>query len=405
VESFPQIDFEHFHDVELPRRLAEGHARAAAPGLADARPLAFRLAGTGLARTYLPRPGDEPGIDVVPGEEPAETVVSLSPRAWSGLVHDVESPPSLIYHGEAEAVRGDLMGFVAWEALLRALYTGRPVYDASALDLRDRRGEPLDPARGFGLDDDPDDMAHFLREVGYLWIRGAFSSDEVAAFRAAAEHLRAAARPGDQESWWGRDAQGREVLCRVLSAGSEPALRGLPADPRIRRVVDLADAEMASKTAPDARDGVTVLWKNPGVREGLSDLPWHRDCGMGGHASMCPTIVGSIFLAANTPEAGALRFLPGSWRASYRFAEAGDAAAPEGVRVPAEPGDLTIHYGDGWHAAPPPESEEGPFRCCVLVSYERTGAFNHRGERHYNDVLLGSEDGQVQHMSKVASRS
>lgn len=204
---------------------------------------------------------------MLPGEERAETVVELSRRAWSGLVHDVESPPSLVYHGEAASARGELMGFVRWEALLRAPYTGRPIYDADSLDLRDRRGAPLDPARGFALDDDPEDMAHFLRE------------------------------------------------------------------------------------------------------------------------------------------AGALRFLPGSWKASYRLADASDEDAPAGVLVPAEHGDLTIHYGDGWHAAPPPTSRTGPFRCCILVGFEREGAFNHRGERHYNDVLLGSEDGQVRNMTRMAAET
>lgn len=399
---FPDLDFDHFHEVELPRRLAGGHARAAAPGLADAHPLGLRIAGTDRVWTYVPRPGATPSILLERGDTSAATVVTLSLHAWSGLVHDVESPPSLLYHGEVDDVRGDGMGFVRWEALLRAMYTGRPVYDAARVDLRDRRGAPLDPAQGFASDDDPAEMAHFLREAGYLLVKQVFSRDEVARFRAAADALHAAARPGDQQSWWGRNRAGDAVLCRVLSAAVQPALRGLERDPRILRLVALADQKLVPKAGLDERDRVTVLWKNPGVSEGLSDLPWHRDCGMGGHASMCPTIVGSVFLEANTPETGALRFLPGSWRASYRFADASAPDAQIGVLVPAEPGDLTIHYGDGWHAAPPPTREQGPHRCCVLVSYEREGAFNHRGERHYNDVLLGAEDGQVKHMARVA---
>jgi hypothetical protein len=38
------------------------------------------------------------------------------------------------------------------------------------------------------------------------------------------------------------------------------------------------------------------------------------------------------------------------------------------------------------------------------VAYEREGAYNHRGERHYNDVLLGDEHGQVEDMAKIARR-
>ena len=39
------------------------------------------------------------------------------------------------------------------------------------------------------------------------------------------------------------------------------------------------------------------------------------------------------------------------------------------------------------------------------MGFQREGSFNHRGERHYNDVLLGSDDGQIEHMTKVAARS
>lgn len=405
MEPFSEIDFAEYHEQTLPRLLANGHARAAEPGLQGAAPLGLRITETGQAFTYVPHLGAATAIEVVQGEEQAETVVSLSAQVFSNLAQDLESPPSLIYHGEVERVRGDLMGFVRWEPMLRAMYTGRPVYDAARVDLRDRQGARLDPSHGFSQDDDPADMAHFLREVGYLLIKGAFTPEEVNDFRAAADSLRAKARPGDQASWWGRGAADAPVLCRALRGATEPALADLPSDPRILKAVGLADQPMKPKSLGDELDAVTVLWKNPGIEEGLSDLPWHRDCGMGGHASMCPTIVGSIFLEKNTPEAGALRFLPGSWQASYRFADASDTRAEEGVLVPAEPGDFTIHYGDGWHAAPPPTSNSGPFRSCVLVSFEREGAFNHRGERHYNDVLLGDAGGQVKNMTKVAAET
>jgi hypothetical protein len=398
--SFPTLDFKDFHQVELPGRIAAGHGSAAAAGALQLPSLGLRIRETGAACTYAPRAGS---IEVLEGDEGADTLVALAREAWEGLVHDLETPASLLYHGEVERVRGDMMDFVQWEAALRALYTGRPVYDPERVDLRDRRGQPLDPATAFGPDDDLEEMAHFLREVGYLFVKGLFSHDEVERFRVAAAQLHERARPGDGKSWWGRNHRAEEVLCRALQAGVMPALAGLPTDPRILRLVELADTPMLPKIAGDL-DGVTVLWKNPAMKEGLSDLPWHRDCGMGGHASMCPTLVGSIFLTENTPEAGALRFLPGSWKTTYRFAEASDASALAGVRIPAEPGDFTLHYGDGWHTAPPPTSDTGPFRSCVLVSFERQGAFNHRGERHYNDVLLGDEAGQVAQMTQVAAR-
>ena len=346
-----------------------------------------------------------------------ELVVEISHQSWEELVHDLESAAGLIYGNNIECIRGELMHMMEWEPALRWMFTGRPVYDPAAIDLRDSDGDPLDPTRGFTLEDDREEMAHFLRTAGYLWVRNAFSPDEVEALRAEADRLRDAAREGDQESWWGRKSDGDAVLCRVLRAGKEPRMRALQSDPRVTAISALCDVPMVAKMAADERDGVTVLWKQPGVEEGLADLPWHRDCGMGGHASMCPTAVMSIFLGSNTPEAGELRFLPGSWTTSLPFAEAGDPHAPKGVAPPAEPGDLTFHYGDGLHVAPPPTGKQSTdpdrspdgtgvsYRSCILISFAKVGSQHHRGGRHYNDVLLGSEDGQVAHMSKVASRS
>ena len=49
------------------------------------------------------------------------------------------------------------------------------------------------------------------------------------------------------------------------------------------------------------------------------------------------------------------------------------------------------------HAAPPPLSDKGDFRQSVLLSFHPDFT-NHRGDRHYNDVLLGADDGQVTHL-------
>jgi ectoine hydroxylase-related dioxygenase (phytanoyl-CoA dioxygenase family) len=397
ASAFRPIAFDTYHERELPLLLAEGRSALAAVDTAGLSPLA--LCVDGRAYTYHAL-GDE--IRIEAGDARAETVVGLDPRGFAGLVHDLESPASLIYHGEARCLRGDLMHFVRWEPQLRAMFAGRPIYDPARVDLRDRRGAPLDPLQSFALSDPRDDMAHFLRTAGYLWLRSVFSASELEAMREEARELHRRARPGDQSSWWGANALGDSVLCRVLSAGRLPKLGSLVSDARLRDLVALADAPLAPRRAGDL-DAVSVLWKNPTMREGLSDLPWHRDCGMGGHAAMCPTLVASVFLEANRPETGALRFLPGSWQTSYRFGDGMGAEASLGVAPPAEPGDLTLHYGDIWHVAPPPTSETGPFRCCALVSFARPDAHNHRGERHYNDVLLGREDGRVASMREMAS--
>lgn len=404
MQSVPDRSLDSFADrAERPHppRLAEPAARLPESYAASLSPLAFTIAETGETWTYAIRDGR---VESSPGAEAASDRLELSQASFDGLRRDVESSAGLIYGGKIRALQGDAMAFLQWEPALRWLFTGRAVYDASAVDLRGRDGAPLDPARAFRLDDDPEEMAHQLRTVGFVFVRGAFSPDEVETLRAESELLRRDAREGDQESWWGKRSDGTTVLCRVLRAGKQPKMRSLHGDPRIWQLAKLCDVPMELPLAADEKDGVTVLWKQPGVEEGLGDLPWHRDCGLGGHATMCPTAVVSVFLGPNTPEAGELRFLPGSWQSSLPYQTADSPAAPRGIAPPARAGDVTIHYGDGMHVAPPPTGTTGPFRSCILLGFKRRGGGHHEGGRHYNDVLLGDESGQIPDMKKVASR-
>ena len=71
-----------------------------------------------------------------------------------------------------------------------------------------------------------------------------------------------------------------------------------------------------------------------------------------------------------------------------------------GMILDANPGDVSLHYGDTVHAAPPPQKRAtGDYRISAVTGYVRDGVRPHGGRRHYNDVLLGNEDGQVDHMS------
>jgi hypothetical protein len=195
------LDFERFHREDLPARLAAGNGALAA---ADARligPLAIRTpAGT---YTYVPR--DET-IEIVEGDEPAKTVIALDDASWQGLVHDLDTPPGLLYGGRVETVRGNPLRFVRWEPALRAMFHGRPVYDAALVDLHG-----LDPTESFTMDDvgsRTDDVRYFLATCGYVLVRNVFSPDEIAGFLDDAEDLAGEACEGDKMSWWARDARG-----------------------------------------------------------------------------------------------------------------------------------------------------------------------------------------------------
>jgi hypothetical protein len=399
--SFPPIDFDRYHREDLPALLAGGRRELVAKAARGLAPLAFRLREGG-AYTYRP---SQAGVEVVAGDSVAATVIELEQEAWEGLVHELEAPAGLLYAHRLRCTRGQPMDLMAWEPALRALYNGRPPYDpAEAARLADLRGRRLDPEETFTLASDRADMGHFLHSTGYLLVRGVFPADEVAAFLAESELLRGEARAADRLSWWGRDAGGRELLCRVTRGASKPRLGTLPADPRLLALRDLVGEPLVHRRGEG--DGVTVIWKQPGVAEGMGDLPWHRDCGMGGHALMCPTLVCSVYLTESTPETGELAFLPGSHRTSaVQAVFAGEAGAPEGAHFRARPGDVSVHFGDTLHAAPPPaRCDLRGYRVSAIVGFSRPGAGHHRGESSYNAVLHQRADGQIEHLARVAQR-
>jgi hypothetical protein len=397
VTTFATIDFDRYHRGDLTALLASRRALvlAATQGLGS---LAFRVSDGG-AYTYRRRDGE---FEILRGDDTADTVIELDRESWQGLVHELEAPAGLLYAGRVRCQRGRAIDLMAWEPGLRALYNGRAPYDPAGLDLRDRRGHPLDVERIFVSGDDRGEMAHFLRTAGYLFVRGVFRGEEIAAFRSEADVLRQEARKGDHLSWWGKNAVGDEVLCRVTRAATKPHLATLPDDARLVALKDLAGVDLVQRRGES--DGVTVIYKNPDMVEGLGDIPWHRDCGMGGHAVMCPTLIASVYLTAATPETGELRMLPGSRDASFN-AHVVRTASLTGAAFRARPGDVSLHYGDTIHAAPPPTAQglDG-YRVSAVVGYAPPDAAHHRGERSYNDVLHQRADGQIEHLVRVAGR-
>jgi len=390
--------FHRFHSEVLPARIAAGNGALAFADLADLGTLAIRTPAGSW--TYVPGAGS---VELLEGEATADAVVAVDLDAWLGLVSDLDTAPGLLYSDRASVPVGNPLRFMRWEPGLRALFHGLPVFDPDNVDLRDLDGEPLDTTRAFAIDEvgnDGETARHFLRTAGYLHVAGVFDADEVAAMLTDADILAGEAQPGDMASWWGRDATGTEVLTRVLRAASQPDLRLLVDDARIRRVVDTAAEALVPKVPddPEAVDLVTILWKRPDMAEGLANLPWHRDCGMGGHALNCPSVVVTICLTTGTPEAGELRFLPGSHRGGFPFVDGTDVAAPDGVGLPIGVGDVTLHYSDLMHASLPPTSAEGPHRISVLLGFAPETAGHHLGGRHYNDALLINDDGQVDHL-------
>lgn len=409
VGNSPALDFDRFHRERLPEHLAAGRGRVAAAAATGCKPLALRV-GTDASFTYVPRDGS---IAIEPGHETAATIIELDVAAWEEFAGELRSAPGLLYSGKVECVRGHAMRFIEWEPVLRSLYHGREVFVPGTADLRDADGSPLDPTRSFcmkGLDDGSAgaeataaEMRHFLGEAGYLIVRDVFSPDEVASLLDEAERLRAATARDDDSCWWARNAQGEDVLCRIIYAGRRSSLlAGLFDDERVQRLIALSNDRVLPTR--DSYDGVSVLFKHREASEGLSDLPWHADCGLGGHPILCPLIVMSVHLTEMNAESGELRVLPGSWGKACRPIDANDPDAPTGVGLSASPGSCTLHYGDLMHAAPPPTGTS-VLRTSLLLPFLSPAALELMGPgQSYNDLLGTRTGGQVEHLRDLIEK-
>jgi hypothetical protein len=132
------------------------------------------------------------------------------------------------------------------------------------------------------------------------------------------------------------------------------------------RLRALADPDLVM--IEDRMDGVSVVIKNPGVVQGLSDLPWHRDCGLGGHPFVCPELNIGIQLDAASAETGQLHMLAGSHVGTAHMPRPDELDQLPIVAIDTEPGDVTLHYGHAFHAAPPPTGH-GPMRRAMYWMY------------------------------------
>jgi hypothetical protein len=253
----------------------------------------------------------------------------------------------LAMNAKVKMTRGAFDSWIGWEPVLRALLDGRPVHEAGAIVLRDRDGGPLDLARSFRLDDDRAEISHFLQEVGFLHVEGVFDESEMAAVSADLDLALERAQPDDGASWWAGDSQGVQQPVRVLWFHEQSqALRELLRDERLQWIARLTgDPHDASKM------GAEGLVKPLDIETGLSDLPWHKDCGQGAHSYLCNGLTVGISVTGADRRSGALGVVPGSHRANVQTAGRDESLDLAPIKLETKTGDLTVHCSDTLHRA------------------------------------------------------
>lgn len=308
------------------------------------------------------------------------TVVRLSDDAWRDLVEQIRTPINLHLAGELAYDCGGFDHLAAWDPHLRYHHAGVTVYDPARVDL-----SGIDVHRSFALADHDDDLRAFLTTAGYLHVRGVFTVEQMAEANVEADRLAGECTPGDDRSWWATDPDGVERLCRIIYATQRSAaLARLEDDPALTRLGTLLDPGL--RRAPDRMEGSPVLIKVPGPTRGLANIPWHQDCGMGGHGVLCPNLSVGIQLTGSSAATGNLQVVPGSHGHAISYAWERTLTDVPRVTIDTEPGDVTVHVADLIHASPEPTGAGG--RRTLYVTFYPPALWDHVGPGEaFNDVI------------------
>ena len=319
------------------------------------------LAGRGVTYKELPPVGfdvDGRSVTLRPtgdslaihdGLDDAGVVAVLPDDALSDLVQDAQSTMGLAMTARVKITAGNITDWIGWEPALRALLDGRKVHETGDVTFTDPDGRELDLDRTFTLDDDRAEMAHFLEQAGFLHVRGVFDEGEMAAIGDDIDEWIAKATPDDGESWWATDDRGVDQAVRVLFFYEKSAaLRDAVNDERYRWIGDLTGDGHRHK------GGGEGLVKPLGIVRGLSDLPWHKDCGQGRHSYICSGLTCGISVTGADRVSGALGVIPGSHRANTMAATRDPKLDLRPRMLETNTGDVTVHCSDTLHRAHPP---------------------------------------------------
>jgi hypothetical protein len=342
------VDPDTFFGEELPD-LGRARGALAVPGARELGVAPFTIAVGDCAWT-LSVEGD---VIAVQESDDGAACVRLDDDEVQRLVNDLLTPMTLVTAANLRMERGELGAFLDWWVVLRSLIDGRPAHTGGSLEMRDVDGRPLDLQRSFAPGDSDDDLAQFLREAGFLHLRGWFTVEEMQSIGADMDAALPTYQPDDGRSWWAETADGAHRAVRLQEFQEHsPTLLALFGDRRFRRIGQLTDDDY------QARGTAEALEKPIGVVKGISDLLWHKDCSLGMHSYGCSGLTVGISVTGADAESGQLSVVPGSHRVLVQ---------PVGHRpqwqlpardLPTSTGDVTVHCSCTLHKSHPPVVRE-----------------------------------------------
>jgi hypothetical protein len=348
------VDPVAFLDRELPDLLVRHDGLLASTEHLDLRPLVVR---TEHGRWQLERVGTRPTVrrigdtDAPSGGRSAE--LHTDGGTIADLAADQITPIAMMTSGALDLRGAGIGRLLDWWLVLRCVLDGRPVHTPGSIRVPDE----LD--RSFSLDDDPTEAREFLLAAGFLHLRGVFSPGEMAAVSAEMDAAVPSYAQGDGNSWWARLEDGSDALVRMQRFDHRsPTTAALLDDERMARIPAITGQQMEPRWSGDG-NRIEALFKPIGVREGISDVPWHKDCSLGRHSYRCCSLTVGISVTGAGPGSGQLRVIAGSHRALVwpSLLDTSTLGLPE-VALATDTGDVTVHLSCTLHMAEPPTVAE-----------------------------------------------
>jgi hypothetical protein len=350
--TVPPVDPTPFFEAALPHALTEA-ADLLAPAIAHLAPPPLTVVVDDHRWTLRPV-GDRVIVEAGASEDAQE--LTLDGVQLTDLVHDQVTPMGWFTSGRL-ALKGRLSTLLDWWLLVRGALDGIAPHVPGALAFSDDGGDALDLRRTFAVDDAADEMRQFLEQAGFLHIGGVFTADEMAAISDDMDALAPSYSPGDGRSWWARTDSGDDRLVR-MQYFDQVSDRGasLMQDERLLGLGRLTGD--AHEPNWDAGNLVEALIKPLGIVEGISDVPWHKDCSLGRHSYECCSLTIGISVTGAGPRSGQLRVVAGSHRALVWPALDQPGLDLPSLELPTETGDITVHLSCTLHMAQPPVERE-----------------------------------------------
>jgi phytanoyl-CoA dioxygenase PhyH len=353
-EDVTAVDPHAFFSTELPAAL-EAARELFEPGAAllGLCPLIIETGGESWSLIH-----SADGVTVCPEIVSPAAHVRMTADEVTELVHDRRTPLTSFTSGTLDMPAGGLDDFLDWWLVLRSALDRRPLYASGAITFADWTGRPLDLQRSFRPDSSVAEMSHFLNEAGFLHIAGVFDEAEMARIAADMDRAVPSYRDGDGQSWWASTRDGTRRLVRMQGFDKRsPAAADLLRDERFLRLGAIPGDGHVHTGLEDNR--IEALVKPIGIVQGISDVPWHKDCSLGRHSYECCGLTVGISVTGADAVSGQLRVVAGSHRALLRPAHVrpGSHDLPE-IDLPTRTGDVTLHLSCTLHMSQPPVERE-----------------------------------------------